>query len=290
MRIISKFIDYYDCGQSFGIDPSLLYFRSPERCKFRKNGERYPTALEACRAVPRCNPVYSFSPVLLGFCGKLYRVFLDQDVNSDFHCIQYRSSDLGDLIGEGEQELAHPKIVTSQVAIQRLRSALGAKAYPPDVMKEARAWLEEDPKAKPSRFRLQGAGFGFPMYVKQSKWEQSTQPISHPSVVQLFHLVQAPIFLMNDSENGDLTVVTNISLKDTGFIRFFDPFTAYQEIAMFLGGVLALPREQPPLTVGDDRIIAQQKGFDDMSFRGPNKGEVEARRKANRLRKRGRPE
>ncbi len=138
MRIISKFIDYYDCGQSFGIDPSLLYFRSPERCKFRKNDERYPTALEACRAVPRCNPVYSFSPVLLGFCGKLYRVFLDQDVNSDFHCIQYRSSDLGDLIGEGEQELAHPKIVTSQVAIQRLRSALGAKAYPPDVMKPPR--------------------------------------------------------------------------------------------------------------------------------------------------------
>lgn len=285
MRIISKFIDYYDCGQSFSIDPSLLYFRSPERLVFSENDGRYSAVMEACRSVPKCNAVCSFSPAVLGFCGKLYRVFLALDLESDFPWQHSHGSTLRDLTDAWDEQRSYPEFVTSQVAIGRIRSAFEAKAYPTDVMKEARAWLEEDRKAKPSRFRLQGDGFGFPLYVRRSEWEKSTQPISHPAALAVFHMVQAPIFLMKGP-----VVVTNVTLKDTGFVQLFDPFTAYQEIAMYLGGVLAMPREQPPLTVGGDRIIAQQKGFDDMSFRGPNKGEVEARRKANRLRKRGRPE
>jgi hypothetical protein len=66
--------------------------------------------------------------------------------------------------------------------------------------------------------------------------------------------------------------------------RHFDPFTAFQEISMFLGNQLA-ETDDAQRTTGDDRIIAQSKGFDDQSFRTASPGERKVRRKQNRIRK-----
>jgi hypothetical protein len=71
-----------------------------------------------------------------------------------------------------------------------------------------------------------------------------------------------------------------------GFQHVLDPFTAFQEIARFLGSALAA-EDQAPRTVGDDRTIAASKGFDDQSFRTQAPGSKKKNRMLNRERKKG---
>jgi hypothetical protein len=51
----------------------------------------------------------------------------------------------------------------------------------------------------------------------------------------------------------------NACLKDLEFFRIVDPYTAFQEIAMFLGG-LAVPLK--PIPHVDDKTMVEAKGFD----------------------------
>ncbi len=79
----------------------------------------------------------------------------------------------------------------------------------------------------------------------------------------LFQDNQCPIFVYR--ERRDYCVITfNGRLKDLQFYRCFEPFTAFQEIQMYLGG-LAFPNK--PIPVISDKIMAEIKGFDKYSFR-----------------------
>lgn len=56
------------------------------------------------------------------------------------------------------------------------------------------------------------------------------------------------------------------SLKDFDFPRAVDPYTLFQELSMFVGGVL--PRNPNPMVeITDDRIKVAKHGFDKWSFR-----------------------
>ena len=60
-------------------------------------------------------------------------------------------------------------------------------------------------------------------------------------------------------------IIINPRLEDLEFFRVFDASQAFQEIEMYLGGILA-PEEAPTVAIADkDRI--QQHGFDRWSFR-----------------------
>ena len=65
---------------------------------------------------------------------------------------------------------------------------------------------------------------------------------------------------------NDGKIVYNACLKDLEFFRLFDTYTAFQEIAMFLGG-LAVPLKEIPEV--PDKIMVGIKGFDQWSFRKP---------------------
>lgn len=58
MRIISKFVDYYDCVRRMGEDRSILYLRNKEEIESPFRGLPY-----GCHIV--------------GFCGKIYPVYTD---------------------------------------------------------------------------------------------------------------------------------------------------------------------------------------------------------------------
>jgi hypothetical protein len=55
-------------------------------------------------------------------------------------------------------------------------------------------------------------------------------------------------------------------LKDIEFAKAVDPFAAFQELSMYVGGVMARP-ERPTVEVTDSRIVASKHGFDEWSFR-----------------------
>lgn len=60
-------------------------------------------------------------------------------------------------------------------------------------------------------------------------------------------------------------VVVNPMLKPYEFYRLFDAYQAYQELSMFVGGVLPSASADMATVSDDDRIV--QRGFDKWSFR-----------------------
>jgi hypothetical protein len=103
-------------------------------------------------------------------------------------------------------------------------------------------------------------------------------------------ILKAPVFLARFNvlygDVGFVQLYSNPRLANFGFAKNIEPFTAFQEIAMYLGSQLAV-EDRAPRTVGDDKIIAQSKGFDEQSFRTAAPGTKKINRKANRERKKG---
>ena len=60
-------------------------------------------------------------------------------------------------------------------------------------------------------------------------------------------------------------LIKNPILKDFNFNKIVDPFTAAQEIEMYLGRLSF--DNTPIMPVGDDKVLAASKGFDKWSFR-----------------------
>jgi hypothetical protein len=63
------------------------------------------------------------------------------------------------------------------------------------------------------------------------------------------------------------TVVTDARLADFQFYKVIDAWTAFQELDMFWGGVLAPESKPAPSVVEKDRLV--KHGFDQRSFRKP---------------------
>jgi len=70
----------------------------------------------------------------------------------------------------------------------------------------------------------------------------------------------------------------NPSLKALDFQATRDPYSAYQDIDQYLNTVL-VPTEKNITTVGSDECVAQQKGFDQHSFRNVHPGGPPRKRK-----------
>ncbi len=57
-------------------------------------------------------------------------------------------------------------------------------------------------------------------------------------------------------------------LNTVDFYKALDPYTAYQELQMWIGGVLG--GTSPEIVkITDDKVLAASHGYDKESFRGP---------------------
>ncbi|HZH98806.1 MAG TPA: hypothetical protein VEX38_07525, partial [Fimbriimonadaceae bacterium] len=185
---------------------------------------------------------------VLGFCGRAYPVWL----NSSW------SLDAGNL-----SRSSHEKMwLTTEEVLEIIREAEANSrykyAYDSDLRAPKRVAAFEGVPLTPETFRLVNAP-AFLCIAKHSHWH-----------------------MMPD----ELRVIRNPRLASLGFQRVLDPFAAFQEIAMYLGSALTA-EDTAPRTVGDDRIIAQAKGFDEQSFRTSAPGQKKMQRSENRKRKRG---
>lgn len=63
--------------------------------------------------------------------------------------------------------------------------------------------------------------------------------------------------------------VNPFNLKQLGFAKAIDPYTAFQELSMWIGGVLGGTSPET-VTIKDDKVLIEGHGFDNrFSFRGP---------------------
>ena len=80
----------------------------------------------------------------------------------------------------------------------------------------------------------------------------------------LFREYNTPIFAVVPF---DRRIYINPLLRPYHFYKVMDPYTAFQEISMYVGGVLLAPTK--PIPVMSDSIKIQSRGFDKYSFRKP---------------------
>ena len=245
MRIISKFGDYYDSALGFGIDTTCIYVRKKEKIQVPKElkDSIYSSGRYNRYTTPVGNYSYEYRSIFIGFCGKVYTALVvkkihpkkdDIDSNWDKDVIY----NIDDFV----------KFFTTE-----------KHGYLFDVTKNRRYKYIEDEKIRVKEF--------FELHKVTDKH------------IDLFHELNIPIFVIGGNildsvellkdgskfdHNGRIMMV-NYPLKDYKFYKIFDSYTAFQEINMFVSGVLK--RSEPVTTDVSEACKVSQKGFDSWSFR-----------------------
>jgi len=123
----------------------------------------------------------------------------------------------------------------------------------------------------------------------KSKWSERTAFLEffeacaqrESNFEYLFRDHHSPLFVAGSQESKIRTtpqIVFNACLKDVQFYTRFDSYQAFQEIAMYMGGVLGTHgghttkyKGEPMSSEVSDRDLAAAKGFDKFSFRKEKK-------------------
>ena len=87
------------------------------------------------------------------------------------------------------------------------------------------------------------------------------------SYTEMFLEKLVPVFVAI-TFNQNSKIVYNAILRPYDFVRIFDPYSAFQEISMFMGS-MAMPEKVMPII--PDELKLRSKGFSDQSFRAPFK-------------------
>ena len=226
MRIVSKFKDYYDSALAYGHDETLTYVRKQEEVPF--NDESIEKALNICPSFRDSH--YRCTPFLVGFCGKFYfgmKAEYSSTWSRDFEKTFYAANTVD----------AYTRVIKDR----------GLR--------------------KSEMLYLKNAGFIWSHGKKRltilDRYEKYFSQIM-PDDDDLFFTFGTPIFLIRkachlDSVPTQLILKTNPCLKDFMFFHVEDSFTTFQEIDMYLGGVLGTAH--PPMVQISDIDMKQKKGF-----------------------------
>ena len=239
MKIHSKFHDYYDIGLSYGHDDRVHYVREEKEISF----DRY--SVKCAEKSIFHSDMFSRRPStkwrawnglelkthLIGFCGKIYPVFN----------VKYQPQQLNK---KGKADLIIDHVYTSDQFKKFL--------------------FKIDPKGKRvqtlSTYPKHDISFTH-LDEYLDRFDGSDQ------FVDMFFKYKVPVFLIYSDRYTwhDVTLILNPMLRRYKFQRKIDPITAYQEIEMFMSGVLGL--DDPETVDIGDEYLAQQKGFDKWSFK-----------------------
>ena len=87
------------------------------------------------------------------------------------------------------------------------------------------------------------------------------------SLLSMFREYHAPVILIEESSKTrtDIKLTVNPNLRQLQFVKHKDPYTAFQEISMYLAGVLG-NKEKSTVQISDKDML-KQKGFDEYSFK-----------------------
>ncbi len=244
MRIKSDFHDYYDSAQSFGQDQSLIYLRKKidfpvsSALKTKKLPFSLPN-VDRDRGFTRPGELPTgMHFYVIGVAGKIYPCF-ELYWRYAYHDREWTSKDCEAFC----------------YSLADIDKAIKTKCN-----KEAQDTFNELMLKKSKRYYRR---YGISMRRAEfeaffDEWDREDQSAK---IQVLFE--QYPVWALEARHDG-WYVCYNCSLKEYKFFKVKDTVTAYQEIAMFLGG-LATP--QKPIPVPSDKDMVGIKGFDKFSFR-----------------------
>ena len=231
MRIFSKFHDYYDAVQNTGFDNTVKYMRTEsEEHKVKIHDSQWTLP-----HIDSSLTTLEMGRYFIGFCGKIYQM-LKLTHESKFKCPRptafcYSVDDVDKFI---------------QANFKR-RSV---ESYFEKHRKNDWRWVGGDRNAMVEFF--------------------AAKVMPYPKFFE-----KGPIFVASSHHysryfnNYEFEMKYNTCLKPIEFYRVVDPFTAYQELQMYLANI-AVP--QKPMPIVPDILKAETHGFNKFSFRKDKQG------------------
>jgi hypothetical protein len=246
MIISSKHNDYYDKAIAYGIDSHLRYVRENKEFDIDREDKLARTPLFAaaqligyrggqnhCGAIGFCGKVYPFFRIYFGNRSKVYYSYAS--ILKDVESQTFRDSLFEDFQPIYKASTRH-KV---DEAIDNLRSCGGARRvdkYDARIIDQYYGVEVED---------------------------------------EVFRYFDSPVILVWGSKfksSKDYMKIygeVNPILRQFEFIKVFDPYSAFQEISMYLGTNLV--KQIDPAVNHSDELKAEIHGFDEWSFRKQGK-------------------
>ncbi len=247
MRIISKHQDYYDSALAFGHDERVVFERNVSEYRMTIKKDSYPTEYDfmiptlGTRGVHnrwssnydsnRKGFEFAYHPFTVAFCGKIYSGIE----------IKYRK---GGYMGEWTSSFAYD--FDSYVSLLK---KYGLK-FTDDSINRKWSWNTNRK--------------GSPKCEKEVKEYFGRTGEDH---ISFFADKGKPIAICEQDEgfSNDCTLRFNSALSDVAFYKVFDAYTTFQELDMFISGVMT--REGNPMAGISDTDLRDKHGFDKMSFK-----------------------
>lgn len=234
MKIISKFNDYYDNCLAYGLDHDALYVR--------EESVILETSQAFIRQFPESPQIKMFKPLL---CEKTFYQKQRKAHEAFFKTITILIA--GKAYGGLQVRLVcpgEPTVTTTFFDQGDLERYLGKYNMSINFDEKKRFIRERDLDVRSLHEHLQLKG----------DLRFSDVSIS----------LKAPIIVISE-ENHKIMITRDACLKDYHFFRVIDSFTTFQEINMFISGILA-PENRPMITI-EDKYKVMEHGFDKLSFR-----------------------
>lgn len=256
MRIISKFHDYYDKVQGAGQDFDLIYLRNQEKESTEgvltlpdgkkmpnlpligssQEGWRYSAAFS--KSFFRSESINSFnvSEIIIGFCNKIYGALL---LNEKTIC--YKIEEVDAFVHNNFKKKQIDAYYNTEKHSKNYRNLENVWDW-----RKRRHYLEMfflDLESKKEDYKE------FFIQKKCPVWS-----------------VAPNLDSQNDFGYFERVITYHEQLSKYDFVKVVNPFQAYQEIQMFLGGLASPEKPIPPIS-DKDMLIA--KGFDKWSFKKP---------------------
>lgn len=256
MRIISKYKDYYDSASGYGVDMGVVYSRE-ERLLDRQDDEDrklYDEIKEVCDKATsddRFKNMYlnaNYDMIYVGVAGKIY-------VGLRFHTLADDKEDTIFQVHKSSRIISNERIPTNELFAwssanltdKQLDTPASTNFWTQGDQNTPRAWFEKNAEARVVEDVELFARNGMVSFIK----------IGHRRGYHHRHL----------PDRDDSPIIIDPCLKSYGFQKMVDSFTAFQEISMFVTGVLA-QKDQMTHTATDKELL-YARGHDDMSFKTP---------------------
>lgn len=227
MRIISKFHDYYDRGMGQGQDQSLLYVRHTQEIK-GDDRAAYPILQKFSHPMGIIKEdIYNrleTVPFFVGFCGKMYRGIAVRR--------QYWSL-MQTWVTDDTAMLYYDLTLLEQCFAQ-----YGFDLHKSEQRRWYKGWMNERKKRLTEWLGNQGTLENEKMMIEK----------------------RISIFTVSEIRHGNGTLIINPRLTDFGFYKLFNAYQAFQELSMWIGGVL--PRDGALMATVDEKHRYMQHGFD----------------------------
>jgi len=247
MRIISKFHDYYDTATAYGIDKECIYKRIAEtpdiskHIKYATNSEEYKKLNQTDFNIKKTGIDCSLIQHVVGFCGEIYPLMELKKENLKWY----------------------PKI-----GITREYKSL--YFYDKDELKQH---LHEWGCENPDKIIIKASNWWSYILDNDCFFDKQNWRFLPP----LFRQHGCPVFAYTYL-CGNTTLELNACLKNFEFYKIKSATEAFQEIHMYMSGVLG-NIEKETLDISD-KDMRDKKGFDNWSFK-KEPGQKKRRKKKN---------